>query len=806
MASLKKECLDEALAALRNFSREDLDDYAHEVFAKMNDKPNLSSQEAMTQAIEEVNKEMLQSFFEDASIKASNIDKYERDAAALRRNKKDYNLRAQIAKRHVEAGNSIEAAQQTASNELYRHVFSDFNHEETEFITSPENSLTVADIFDGKEVDHPMGKKIADRIKSYFEYRNTQLVTSHAMKMGELNKDRLFMTVHDPVKIVSGAKNFINGAKDILRGNLKKPDMTANKVPWREFLKKFLDIQKTFGRTKAIDENGVVNENSVNTIMDNSFDNITTNKSAILTRSSVVSDREAVAKKSKLFYIFKGLRAQLEYSKVYGHHSNLLDLLQSDIIASGRQIGLARKWGDSPYKMYNDLRKVQMEVDPTKTPKWYANTDDYLKVAMGLDSQTVSPTRSNFLANIRVITSMARGVKIGFTSVSDIGYQSAFGQQFGLGYFRTFLNNLTHLFDTFSNEERKRIAKLYKLSTDSHLGYMGRWTDAYTSSDILNKVSSQFFKRTLLTALDRGNKVSIMHLIAKTLFEQSGKKLSALGDQLQTSIRKFIDESEWDLLRGKNQGSLFTVENVDALSESELRAHWETTDKKFSLHEYRNDLYRRVDQLFMTASEHSVLSPAYFERAFMYRGEAAGTFKGDLLRQLWHFRSYTVSFIDRVLIQGFKNADGAQQKLAWAMGVFMGTLPASILTMYLGNLADGKSMPDFNAMNAGEKEKFLVELFAPSLALFSSILNKNNQNSNIIWTPFNNPSNRFIGLSIASAAALITGDTAGAKRNAEKAIQYMLPIQDVPIASPMLRQAMGEQAYLEPGQREYRFL
>jgi hypothetical protein len=799
MAKVSAECLEGALTALKNFTKDELQEYVHDVFRRAREMDNLSNSRAFESAMKEVNNERLKSFFEDASIKANNTMKYEKNADKIKKGKA--NMRSLITKRYNNLGDNIASAQRAAQSRIERKFFDDLSHDEVDYFSNPENNDKIADAYDGKKVNDPIADKLGNKLREYFDYRNSELILSNAMRFDEINEDRMFRQIHDASRIMSGGKSFINAVKERLD---KKYDIKSSKNIWREAIKKHLDIEGTFKYTKAMDIDGKLDMKKVDEILDTIFDNITTGKSEIFTRSSVTNDREAVKRKSRMFFKFKSMRSFLEYNKTYGK-GDLFGALRSDISGTGNKIGMAELWGDSPYNMYNDLRRIQEQHMPEgilpKGSFWFNNTENYFKSVMGLDRAAKSPTAAAFGSNLRTLTSMARLVKITLQSVSDIGYVAAFGQRMGIGYWRTYMNQLKHIFDRYPTEERARIAKLYRLMVDSHLGYSGRWVDANNTSEVLSKISSQYFKKIGLEAFDRGNKVGIMHLMAKHLFDNSNKSLDALNPSLQKWVKKFMDEKEWDLLRKKNNNGLFTVENVDALTDADLKSHYENTDKKSPLYQLRNDLYRRVYSMFDVASENAVLSPTDFERAWCFQGEAPGTIKGEFLRTITQFKMYTMAYMDRVLVQGWKDADTAQQKLAWGVSMMMGTLPLSVLSIYLDNLSNGVSMPDWNEMNVPEREKFMVSLLAPSLAMFNGILDPMNQNSNMFWTLLNSPSTRFINNTMASMAALIGGDPKRAAKDLKKASEYMLPIANIPVVQPFIRQAFGDEAYLEPGQK-----
>lgn len=790
-----KDCIKQALLGLQNFSKEDLEDYVRDVFNRAREYGDVKNMKAFDRAMNEINQDHLRNLFEDASIKANNTLKYEANSEAIKSGKA--NLRKMLAKRNDYLGDNVPAAKRAAETRLMQVIFRELNFEEMEYLTSGKNDEMIADAFDGRKVDDAIPKKIADKLLKYFDYRNGELILSNAMRFNQINDDRMFRQIHDASKMMNGQKSLINAAKDFL---MRKYDMKNSKLLWREFIKQHLELEETFKHTKAMNEKGELNMATIDEMLDSIYDNITTYKSEIFTQSSVRNDREAVQRKSRMFFKFKDMRSFLQYNKVYGKN-NLFGALRSDMRSSAGKIGMAEKWGDSPYNMYLDLEVAQKERgDKNHTPFWYRNTDNYFKTSMGLDQSVSAPRVATFFANSRSITAMARLPLVMIQSISDIAYSASFAQRMGINYWKAWGNNLKHIFNLYTNDERQYLASLFKLQVDSHLGFMGRWSDANNTNELMSKISSGYFKGIGLEAFDQGNKISIMHLMSKHLYNNSSKKFGELNSSLQKWVSKFMNEKEWDLLRKNNKGALFTTDNVEALSESEIKSFYESGEKKLPLYEVRNDLYRRVHAMFDVASENAVLSPGEFERAWCFQGQPAGTLTGEFLRTISQFKMYTMSYIDRVIMNGLQDADTAQQKIAWATSMFLGTLPLSFLSMYLGNAAKNLTMPDWDMMNTVQREKFMIELLAPSLAMFSGLLDPYKRNSDMVLSLLASPTTRLISNALGSASALAGGDPEGAKKQLGRAANYVLPIQNTPILSPILDDILGREPHLEPGQ------
>jgi len=167
------------------------------------------------------------------------------------------------------------------------------------------------------------------------------------------------------------------------------------------------------------------------------------------------------------------------------------------------------------------------------------------------------------------------------------------------------------------------------------------------------------------------------------------------------------------------------------------------------------------------------------------------------------FKMFSFTNLDKVYIQGYKNADANQQKLAWATAQLIGAMPLAFGAMWLENMTMGKSMPDLSKMSLPQAEKFLIELSQPGLSLFMGVLDPRHQNADMIWSLLGSPTSRLIGNALSTLVSLSQGNLKAAKKHFKDTMSYVLPINTTPLLSPMVRQAMGEKGYLEPGQKHY---
>lgn len=782
-----QHCFDEALKQLNHFKQEDLSAYVNDVLAKAKSFDNLRSQQAINQAIEEVNKEQLQSFFEEAMVTQNNIRKF--DALAETLKTKNSDLRSLLAQRYTHLADNLPAHQKAAQQRLFKALFQGMSDEELSFLQNKNNDISIARALDGKATSK-LAQQLAKKIEDYIEVRNPELIISNALRLREVNKDRFIRAVHDQGLIIQGGRSTGNSFKNLFKkADEKSVLLKQAKKTWITFIKQQLDVEKTFG---------TINKTEIDQGLSRIFDNITTGKSEIFTRSEVANDREAVQQKAHLFFYWKDHEAFLNYSREYGK-GNLFQALIGDLNSSANKSGAAELFGDSPFSVFNDLRKIQQEKKP-KGPLWYKHSEMVLKFALH-DQSAVSPTLGAFGANIRSLGAIARLPTIVLRSLSDATYIASFAQRWGNQYFKSLAYTLGHTFDRFADAERTFIAKQFKLLADSHLGYMARFADLNNGTELIHKVTTGFFRANLLESFDKGNRHSLMHIIAKGLYKQREQSWKNLKAETRFQLQKYgLNEKEWDLLRTKNQQGLFTTANVDAVSDEELKQLYGYSKPRY---EMRHDLYRKVYTIFSNAADNAVLVPDNFTKAFMYYGTRPGTVLGEILRMVMQFKGFAINFADKVLMQGYQDARNTQMRLRWGLALVAGALPISYLSNYFDNLAHGKSMPLFSMMNRQEKIDYLLDLVQPNLGIFMKVFDPNYQDKNIGLQLLSSPSANFLGNILSFGGAALTLNPKKMGKNLKSMAKNMLPIDTMPVIGPYLNQLLGDKSYLEPGQHMY---
>lgn len=736
-----------------------------------------------------INNQLLQSAFERVQTTENNIRKYSRLENMIKNN--NVTLRDIVGRRHKNLSENIESAQRAATNQLMDAMFRELTPEDVKYLQDSDHMDEIAQAYDGKKAD-PIAQKIADKLKRYIDTRTAEMVNSNALPIENIQSDRYLRMVHDRSKLLGQSLRKLTWFRAT-----KPEDVKSAKIAWRESIKPLLNLYETFKNTDAIDLFGQIDDSKVNAALDDIYDNIVTGKKDIFTKAGVLTDLEAQQARKRMFFHWKDMRAFNEYNKNYGH-GDLFSALLADMHGSGNSIGMARIFGSVPDQMFDKL----IRQSPTKKLSWWDTTENFYKYIRGDLRTAKDPTLATWGSNIRAYTGMARLGGLVISSLTDMNIAASYAARFDVNYGRAMINQLDSVLKQFSGQQQKELANMMHLNIKHHIGYMGKFIDASNLSALTGKLSSHYYRAIGMNAWDQGNRIGVMATISKKLGQESSKSFKSLSPMLQNQLRNFnITENEWRSLRSKTKNGYFSLDNVNNLSHEEVNELWTRSDKSVPRSEYRDMLYRKVFSMLDVAADNAIVTPGAYVQSLLTMGTRSGTLGGEMMRMITQFKGFPLTYIDRVLVGGWKNADTAQAKFLWALQNFGYVLPLSYLSTYFYNAAQGKTMPDSSRLNTTNKIAFWAQIATPGFGVMAQILDPDSQNSNALTQMMTSPSWRLLSNALSMPASLLEGNVKGFKKSASRTVQYMVPGASIPFASPFIKHVLGDKPYLNPGQK-----
>jgi hypothetical protein len=785
-----KDCLAKAREALTKTDPDELNEYLSRVFTRAKDYDPNQGFDSIKKAMGEINNEHLEGLTNRVAITARNTAKFE---TGLKYLKKGLTLRSLSIVTTKNKDYNIENAQSVAQLELKKEVLQNFDRDEIKKWQSGKLDEQIAAAASGDKVKDPLAQKIGELYKKYpEEIRNPKMVSSDALSIDEIRDDRFLRHIHDAQRLYNAGESLVKRAL-----SLEKVDVEKSKKIWFDDIMKELDLEATAKNAGLFDLDGNIDMEKMKNFVNRAYDNIVSNRNIIFTRSTVANDREALAKRKRMFFVFKDWSAFQRYNKKYGR-GNLFQALMADIHSSGNQIGMARLFGDNPYSMYNDLRAQQQKIKPV-TPLKQFETDGLFNQLTGANKTAWSPTLANVGASLRAWSSLSRLGMIVFNSLNDITAAGNISQRFGYSFFKPYVDQILDVFGAMPDPERRLLAKQLNLGIKSSIGHTGRFVEATNMGEVMSKMSNGFYWINLMDSWSGGLKQMGTTNIGRALGEDSSKSFKQLRDQTRYQLEQFgINEAEWDALRSKTKNRFFTLSNVDDITSAELAKLYAQSDKNVPLSEYRGHLNRKVYGIFDYVSNNMALEPGAYERMISTWNIAPGTIPGEAVRSVMQFKSYPVNYFRKAWYGGMADMQGAQGKLMYALSMAGSNFVLGYISLILTNLMMGKTTPDIKHLKLTD---FAIAI-APGLGTFVKILDPRNQNPGLVGSLILTPSVRLFSDPIAAAAAVATGNFKEAKKSARDFLRYSNPINTIPIAEPYWNQLLGETPRLEPTQRQ----
>lgn len=777
MSKTKSECIDTARRALNLFTGEELEEYIKKVSSETRKLQKQGIPFARNEAIKQINQQQYEALLDDTASAVRNVEKFNIIDSKMA---KDVPRIGFLEKTKTNTDYNAETAINAVEQLMHTKSFGEATKEDLDLLDSGKIEDEVFAVADGGKNDNPVIKLFARLLEEYTEFRNSKLIQSDAMAVADFNKDRKLRNTYDQSKM-----------------------REIGREPWVQLKKSLTDIEGTFENTRAMNIDGSINHEIVNEMIGNTYDNIMQGNGVLFTRASVSKDSEIIARSQHMFYKYKDWKSWGMGNTAYGK-SNLLQAWLADIKSSSNKVGMAEIFGSNPEQMFLKMRHIEVEkqgADATsiKNSTKHSIADGVFKNLLGAGRGAYNYNIANISSSIRAVSSMARGAKIALLSISDAANVAGFAYRAGAGYWSPYINAIVNLFDRLSSESRIELSRIMSSSIQVHSGTVSKFSDLSGMGNTLNKVSNKFFQVTGLHALDRGNRLSAMEPIMKIYGKNSNKSFELLDHQQQSYLNRFnIDPNEWSALSSKTEKSFFTTDNVDRLSEDEIKELWNKTDKMIPLSMYRSDLYRKVFAMLDTAQEFSVLYPTAFSNMICGGNVKPGHIGGEIWKMFAQYKNYSIQNFRRVWVGGMQDFDSYQGKLMFALQQSLGTIMLTSLTESLIAISQGLTPPDPRKMSKGELLKHFIKQVSGGFGIFNTIMDDPNAAKNFFFTP----SVKFVRDPFWAAFSLASGDLKGAKDAVKDWAKVASPIATFPGISPFVDAFLGNKPYLEPGQRQ----
>lgn len=406
---------------------------------------------------------------------------------------------------------------------------------------------------------------------------------------------------------------------------------------------------------------------------------------------------------------FKDADSYLEYQKKYGDRS-LWEVMVGHLEGISKDIALVETYGPNPDHVFRSILDEVTAKTATENPertgrvKRLANsTENLYNFISGKTQPIANPHIARWSDNIRNWMVASRLGSALLASFSDLGTMYLSAKVTNLPMNQLFRNQLEAM-DPTNRTELAR-ARRAGLAMESLLGSVNRWAMDNMGPSKARWAATAVMRASGLTAWSDAHKraygVTMMGSLGDIVTRtpdlaslDSGDfrilKSKGVTDQ-DFSVWKLADQEDW----GKGNNTMLTPESIMRIPDDAVKHLGAPERVKF-------DAMRRLLGAVAEEVDMAVITPGAREQMVTGGGLQRGTWKGELVRSVFLFKSFPIS----VVMRHWSRAMGMPS--AGGRAAYIGTFIASTtilgaLSQQLNDMASGRNPRE---MTGEEAPKF----------------------------------------------------------------------------------------------------
>ncbi|MCS4235038.1 hypothetical protein [Stenotrophomonas sp. BIGb0135] len=407
---------------------------------------------------------------------------------------------------------------------------------------------------------------------------------------------------------------------------------------------------------------------------------------------------------------FKDGEAYIQYQQKYGERS-LYEVLTGHIAGVSKDIALVETFGPNPdlaYSLFRDRAvKEQTLADPTKVgrlQKRAISSENLYNYVAGRTQPVASARLAETFDTLRSWMTASRLGSAVITSFSDDATMYLSAHVNKLPAMRLFANELAAL--NPANRMEKRMAMRAGLAMNTLLSSLNRFgADTFTSdapgflsalSNTSTKLAGATLRASGLNALTEARKraygVTFMHALGAVTKEH--KALSALdAADHRILLSKGITETDFTVWKrasledwGGGNDAMLTPDAIYRIPDAKL-ADLGNPQK------LREDAATRLLGVVLEETDVAVIEPGAKERAMMMSGLQRGTWKGELTRSFFLFKSFPIAMMTRHIQRGWSMPTGTG-RAAYIASLIASTTVMGAVSLQINEMLSGRDPRD----------------------------------------------------------------------------------------------------------------
>ncbi|EBH9543595.1 hypothetical protein [Salmonella enterica] len=405
---------------------------------------------------------------------------------------------------------------------------------------------------------------------------------------------------------------------------------------------------------------------------------------------------------------FKDADSYLEYQRQYGDRS-LWEVMVGHLEGISKDIALVETYGPNPDHVFRAiLDEVTAEtatVNPQRTGqvKRMANsTENLYNFISGKTQPIANPHIAQWSDNIRNWLVASRLGSALLASFSDLGTMYLSAKVTNLPMNQLFRNQLEAM-DPTNRTELAR-ARRAGLAMESLLGSVNRWAMDNMGPSKARWAATAVMRASGLTAWSDAHKraygVTMMGSLGEVVSRSPDLRSLDGGDfrilkskgitEQDFSVWKLADQEDW----GKGNNTMLTPESIMRIPDSAVQHLGAPERVKF-------EAMRKLLGAVTEEVDMAVITPGAREQMITGSGIQRGTWKGELTRSVFLFKSFPISVVMRhwSRAMGMPSAGG---RAAYIATFIASTTILGALSQQLNDMASGRNPRDMAGEDAAK--------------------------------------------------------------------------------------------------------
>ncbi|HFQ9236070.1 TPA: hypothetical protein ACHTNA_001092 [Escherichia coli] len=405
---------------------------------------------------------------------------------------------------------------------------------------------------------------------------------------------------------------------------------------------------------------------------------------------------------------FKDADSYLEYQREYGDRS-LWEVMVGHLEGISKDIALVETYGPNPDHVFrsilDEVTAEQATANPERTGriKRLANsTENLYNFIAGKTQPIANPHIARWSDNIRNWMVASRLGSALLASFSDLGTMYMSAKVANIPMNRLFMNQL----ETMNPANRTELARARRagLAMESLLGSVNRWAMDNMGPSVSRWAATAVMRASGLTAWTDAHKraygVTMMGSLGevvsrapdlRSLDDSDFRILKSKGITEQDfSVWKLAQQEDW----GNGNTTMLTPESIMRIPDAAVM-HLGLPER------VRFEAMRRLLAAVSEEVDMAVITPGAREQLLTGGGLQRGTWKGELTRSVFLFKSFPISVVLRhwTRAMGMPSAGG---RAAYIAAFLASTTMLGALSQQLNDLASGRNPREMTGKDAGK--------------------------------------------------------------------------------------------------------